>query len=490
MNVISDLILLLTTSKTNLNAQAIRKIVFQKKATIISFQFISINSNGCLNKNEFLNWHYQYGIDLSKIHDQFQLRDIILLRNSDLMPKSNFVLLHLWNWPESTYNIDSVRIPHPKKFDKRNNPLGKNPGNIWAFTPKLDDGKESIQLEPTLLDENKTVCQKQVELDALKRLIKCHSLEQDEVLYLAETADIEKIKLLIIGLHRKQRILSTGVPDPFTKRITKTTDYPFNKNKKADTIEAHGLPSSNPKAIYYFTDSRYGVANLIDELIDDVVTSPPYNIKYDPFNVPKPDPKSGKLVKPNKKGYKDDLPADLYNHLLKSVFKEIDQKLNPQSADVFINLKNNYSNGFCLPAFWILDLIPSSWQFTDLLIWRYDISYDPAKNKYKPYYEWIFRFSKGKAHLKPNHTYLRDYYLPILKGNSKEREGLKHPAIYPRKLVKICLNESSHRGLVLDPFLGSGTTLISAYEMERPSIGFEIDCEYKKDIEKQLTKII
>ena len=480
------MILLLTTDGTIADAQVIKEVILEKKATLVSFQFITVPEIGFLDKNEFLNWHYRNGVDLSNIDRNFQLRDIILLKNADTSQKSNFIFLYLWNWPESTYNIDKVRIPHPPKYDKRNNPLGKNPGNIWAFSNNLDNGKEIKEKQKIDFKNHEKICHKQVDVDALKRLIRCHTLDQDEVLYICEAKDRKIIVQVIKDLGRNERLIQTSSADTPKKYTVLTTEYPIAENQE---VQPHGLSQSDPKASYYFTDSRYGIANLISDSIDDVVTSPPYNIDYDPFNVPKPDPKTGKLVKPNKKGYKDNLPVGQYHSLLKTVMCELDRKLNPSSSDVFFNLKNNYSNGFCLPAFWILSLIPDGWQFTDLLIWRYDISYDPARNKYKPYYEWVFRFSKGKPYFKPKHTFLKDFYLPILKGNSKEREGLKHPAIYPRKLVEICLNESNHSGLVVDPFLGSGSTLIAAFELNRPSIGFEINKEYKEDIEKQFAKI-
>jgi DNA modification methylase len=42
---------------------------------------------------------------------------------------------------------------------------------------------------------------------------------------------------------------------------------------------------------------------------------------------------------------------------------------------------------------------------------------------------------------------------------------------------------------VLDPFAGSGTTLVVAHQMERNSIGIEIDPEYVKIIEERLKRL-
>jgi DNA modification methylase len=226
----------------------------------------------------------------------------------------------------------------------------------------------------------------------------------------------------------------------------------------------------------------------VDRPIDDMVTSPPYNIGYDPFNVPKPDPRSGKLVAPRKEGYKDDLPLAAYRGMIHHTLEAVDERMDPGSADAFINMKNSYSGGECNPPFWILKLVPRGWLLSDVLVWRYDISYDPAKGKYKPYYEWILRFTRGTIHHPAGHRYMQDHYIPILKGNSKERLHLVHPAIYPKQVVKACLEASGHDGLVVDPFLGSGTTIAAAWEANRPSIGFEIDDRYVPDIETRLAQ--
>ncbi len=62
-------------------------------------------------------------------------------------------------------------------------------------------------------------------------------------------------------------------------------------------------------------------------------------------------------------------------------------------------------------------------------------------------------------------------------GESKKRVG--HPAPFPIELPRRCIKLFSFVGdMVLDPFLGSGTTLIAAYLNKRKGIGVEIDKQY------------
>ena len=62
-------------------------------------------------------------------------------------------------------------------------------------------------------------------------------------------------------------------------------------------------------------------------------------------------------------------------------------------------------------------------------------------------------------------------------GESKRKVG--HPAPFPIELPRRCIKLFSYVGdTVLDPFLGSGTTLITAYLTRRKGIGVEIDRDY------------
>lgn len=62
-------------------------------------------------------------------------------------------------------------------------------------------------------------------------------------------------------------------------------------------------------------------------------------------------------------------------------------------------------------------------------------------------------------------------------GESKKRVG--HPAPFPRELPRRCMKLFSYPGdVVFDPFCGSGTTLLEAFNNHRKGIGVEIDPKY------------
>jgi len=72
-------------------------------------------------------------------------------------------------------------------------------------------------------------------------------------------------------------------------------------------------------------------------------------------------------------------------------------------------------------------------------------------------------------------------------GESKKKIG--HPAPFPIELPKRCIKLFSFVGdTVLDPFLGSGSTLIACALLNRKGIGVEIDENYCKLAKNRLIK--
>src|SRR3989344_4450389 len=70
-------------------------------------------------------------------------------------------------------------------------------------------------------------------------------------------------------------------------------------------------------------------------------------------------------------------------------------------------------------------------------------------------------------------------------GESKKRVG--HPAPFPIELPKRCIKLFSYVGdVILDPFMGSGSTLIAAIINNRNSIGIDIDKEYCELAKKRI----
>ena len=73
----------------------------------------------------------------------------------------------------------------------------------------------------------------------------------------------------------------------------------------------------------------------------------------------------------------------------------------------------------------------------------------------------------------------------VFNGESKKRIG--HPAPFPLELPKRCIQLFSYVGdTILDPFSGSGTTMLACALLNRKGIGVDIDLDYCKASLKRL----
>lgn len=72
---------------------------------------------------------------------------------------------------------------------------------------------------------------------------------------------------------------------------------------------------------------------------------------------------------------------------------------------------------------------------------------------------------------------------------TKDDYAYEHPAMYPEALARDHILSWSNPGdLVLDPFMGSGTTAIMAYDTDRNFIGFEIDQKYFSICQRRISE--
>jgi len=69
-------------------------------------------------------------------------------------------------------------------------------------------------------------------------------------------------------------------------------------------------------------------------------------------------------------------------------------------------------------------------------------------------------------------------------------KGCKHPAIYPEYIIQELLKLLTRKGdVVLDPFMGSGTTAVACKKLGRNYIGFEINADYCRYAEERIKNI-
>ncbi|MGZ4865072.1 MAG: DNA-methyltransferase [Halobacteriota archaeon] len=79
------------------------------------------------------------------------------------------------------------------------------------------------------------------------------------------------------------------------------------------------------------------------------------------------------------------------------------------------------------------------------------------------------------------------WYFDRVNNMTKQKLKLTHPTIYPLPMIERIIKMSTNpEDTVLDPFLGSGTTLVAAKRLGRNGVGFELDRKYEDEIERRL----
>lgn len=109
-------------------------------------------------------------------------------------------------------------------------------------------------------------------------------------------------------------------------------------------------------------------------------------------------------------------------------------------------------------------------------------------NKYLTDCEYCLHFYKGKGTTKPE-TYEDAKTVYIAPINHADKKLYKHPTIKPLPLIEKIIRNSSRPGdLVLDMFMGSGTTGVAAKHLNRDFIGFELNHEFFEIAKERIDK--
>lgn len=135
------------------------------------------------------------------------------------------------------------------------------------------------------------------------------------------------------------------------------------------------------------------------------------------------------------------------------------------------------------------ELQERGWTLRSDIIWNRVNAFVEPTARDRPYrqYEHLFLFSKNRFYSYDRSALGEDedvWTIPIERAKKME-----HNAPFPKELAKRCiLTGSPVGGVVLDPFLGSGTTLEAAIELGRNGVGIELSPQYFQDVIQHLLK--
>ena len=203
--------------------------------------------------------------------------------------------------------------------------------------------------------------------------------------------------------------------------------------------------------------------------IDLVVTSPPYNIKNSTGNGLK-DGRGGKWANAGlQKGYTnydDCMPHEKYVKWQRESLKKMMQII-PDTGAIFYNHKWRVQDGILQDR----QDIMSGFPVRQIIVWKRKGGFNFNPGYFLPTYEVIYVIAKPKFKLIPKANAYGDVW-----EFTQEMKN-DHPAAFPVSLVDriVC---STNAKIILDPFMGSGTTAISAVNFKRKYVGIDISPKY------------
>lgn len=213
------------------------------------------------------------------------------------------------------------------------------------------------------------------------------------------------------------------------------------------------------------------------ESIGVIVTSPPYNIKNSTGNGLK-NGSGGKWPQAALlKGYEDhtdDMPYPAYVAWQRKCLDAMMRVLRPDGA-IFYNHKWRVQNGLIQDRAEIVDGFP----VRQIIIWKRKGGINFNAGYFLPTYEVIYLIAKSGFKLAPKANAQGDVWeIPQARDN-------EHPAPFPIELAQRCI-AATQGGVVLDPFMGSGTTALAAEILNRQWIGAELSSRYCQIADKRI----
>lgn len=227
------------------------------------------------------------------------------------------------------------------------------------------------------------------------------------------------------------------------------------------------------------------MAELPDLSVHLVVTSPPYNVG---------------------KEYDKDLSLDEYRAFIRQVMAEVYRVLVP-GGRLCLNLANLGRRPYLpLHAFLIQDLLDLGFLMRGEVIWDKGASASPstawgswrspANPTLRDVHEYVLVFCKesftrrrpadGRRPTVSAAEFL-EFTKSVWRFPAEPASRIGHPAPFPVELPYRCIQLYTYSGeVVLDPFLGSGTTAVAAVRTGRRYVGYEVNPEYCRLAEERV----
>lgn len=368
--------------------------------------------------------------------------------NQKLKHNIKYLLWFVKDYNKMYFDKDTIREKHIwkdvewGKRTKNYNEKGKDPSNIWI--PTIDNGKGKITEHLILSIE-----------EIINRCIISTTKDQEKI-FIESTTKIDDNKLI------KDRNIQIKIVTENNKDIYEL-DTSINKVKNSFT-----------GAEVYFKSSE-AMKEIKNNTVNLMVTSPPYWDLKNYF-------KEGQI---GQESYEE------YLNRLNAVWSETYRVL-AQNGSMWININTRTKNKkpILIPNDIIKGCKEIGFKLKDIIIWHKSSGIPTHKNNLvdkHEYFLWFVKDNKSYFNLdsiKEINDYQNEKINNGIIWNINRKAGsvgkdFIHPAIYPTELIERVIKlTTKENDLVMDPFLGSGTSMLAALKNQRNFIGYEYNEDF------------
>lgn len=212
-----------------------------------------------------------------------------------------------------------------------------------------------------------------------------------------------------------------------------------------------------------------------------VVTSPPYNLGRGLDDQPVEAMHDRASASRSSKGHRlsdgyeshgDDLPLGEYRAWQHEVLRLCWAALREDGAIFYVHKPRVQAGRLLLPT----EFVPSGVTLRQVIIWnRKELGLGMVPSAFASRCEWVLVMAKPAWSLKSrSHSKVSD----VWDINPVHGDGGGHPCPFPLGIPARAIEACSVGGVVLDPFMGSGTTLEAAKAAGLRAVGIEVSERY------------
>lgn len=369
--------------------------------------------------------------------------------------------VQLINISELTVNPNNPRIIKDEKFEK--------------LVQSIKEFPDMLKYRPIVVDENNVILGGNMRFKACKAA----KLKQVHVMKASELTEAQKrefiIKDNVSGGEWDWALLQSDwdteqldawgldVPNFEPEQILEAVedDYEMPDEIQTDIVLGDLFEIGERRLLCGDSTDSDAVARLMDgQKADMVFTDPPYGIGYE---------SKGRKIQ-------NDERRDDFEEFLLDVFTTLDLFIKegcPIYAASPIGLEQSkYVNA------WL-------WKYQSAIVWKKP-SLNLSRFDYHPIHEIIhYGWKEGAAH-----KWYGDRKQTSVFEFEKTKNNKEHPTMKPIGLVEYFMNNSSvKKDIIIDVFLGSGSTIVAAHQLKRKCYGMELDPKYCQVIVDRMLKL-